>query len=225
MVINPSALVAVAASYLVCAILLAHGGRIPKHVVKHRLERWVPLYRGPYDSKRAKEAKVGIERIITYENPFRPFSDQAIAQKLEEHGVVIAQKAVEWHRQELGIPAYNERRRTAVKDSVEKLVEDEDLFNPLSNAEIVVQMQEMGVKVTGIAVAMYLHQSDVISAEKFRIMDLIADYVNAEPILAPHSDTKIADQLLKKHDVPLTGRAVAVYRNRRSILPAEGKEG
>lgn len=52
-----------------------------------------------------------IAKIITAENPTKPYSDQAIANMLEEQGTKIARRTVAKYREELGILPTNLRRQ------------------------------------------------------------------------------------------------------------------
>ncbi len=53
-----------------------------------------------------------IKKIISEENPKKPFSDQKIADLLKQQNVNIARRTVAKYREELRIPPYSRRKRT-----------------------------------------------------------------------------------------------------------------
>ncbi|RKU37997.1 RNA polymerase sigma-54 factor, partial [Candidatus Poribacteria bacterium] len=54
-----------------------------------------------------------IQSLIRDEEPTRPLSDQGISDALKAGGILLARRTVQKYRDELGIPAARERRRTS----------------------------------------------------------------------------------------------------------------
>lgn len=55
--------------------------------------------------------KKTIEDIISAENPRKPLSDQKIADKLKQKGIIISRRTVAKYRDEIGIPSSTRRKR------------------------------------------------------------------------------------------------------------------
>ena len=150
-----------------------------------------------------------------------PLSDKRIVNLLlEERGISVLEKAVELHRLALGIPSPNARKRIAIKDSIGELAGYGSRFSLLPKSELVMRIQEKGVRLTEVAVEFYLHELGIAPIEKHPIMGLITACVNDEPALAPYTDPEIASQLEKEHGVTLARRSVSNYRSRLGIAPA-----
>jgi RNA polymerase sigma-54 factor len=54
-----------------------------------------------------------VHEIIEEENPDKPFRDSAIAKMLTDKGIKIARRTIAKYREELGIPAYHQRKNSA----------------------------------------------------------------------------------------------------------------
>lgn len=52
-----------------------------------------------------------IDRIIANEDPAKPFSDQEIASRLEQHGMSIARRTVAKYREQMGLPPASGRKK------------------------------------------------------------------------------------------------------------------
>jgi RNA polymerase sigma-54 factor len=52
-----------------------------------------------------------IRKIATEEDTQKPFSDQKIAEMLQQQGIEIARRTVAKYRDELGIPSQTQRRK------------------------------------------------------------------------------------------------------------------
>ncbi len=52
-----------------------------------------------------------IRKIVTEEDTQKPFSDQKIAEMLQQQGIEIARRTVAKYRDELGIPSQTQRRK------------------------------------------------------------------------------------------------------------------
>ncbi len=63
---------------------------------------------GDVSSRMVKEK---IKRIIERENPFKPYSDQQIANILKEENIEIARRTVAKYREEMGIPSQSKRKK------------------------------------------------------------------------------------------------------------------
>ncbi|TVS09882.1 MAG: RNA polymerase factor sigma-54 [Wenzhouxiangella sp.] len=61
----------------------------------------------------ATAIKAQLRRIISAETPGKPCSDQALADRLAEQGILLARRTVAKYREQLGIPGSAQRRRTA----------------------------------------------------------------------------------------------------------------
>ena len=61
----------------------------------------------------AQHVKHQIQSLIRDEEPTRPLSDQGISDALKAGGILLARRTVQKYRDELGIPAARERRRTS----------------------------------------------------------------------------------------------------------------
>lgn len=59
----------------------------------------------------ASNVKQKIKELITGENSFEPFSDQALADVLCQHGIKISRRTVTKYREELGIASSSKRKR------------------------------------------------------------------------------------------------------------------
>ena len=55
-------------------------------------------------------AKQAVRRLVTGENPAKPLSDQAMADRLKGEGLPIARRTVAKYREELGIPPAHQRK-------------------------------------------------------------------------------------------------------------------
>ena len=62
------------------------------------------------DSATAADIKVAIRRIIESENKQKPYSDRALAEKLEEQGISISRRTVAKYREEENIPSASGRK-------------------------------------------------------------------------------------------------------------------
>ncbi len=61
----------------------------------------------------ATAIKAQLRQMISAETPGKPCSDQALADRLAEQGILLARRTVAKYREQLGIPGSAQRRRTA----------------------------------------------------------------------------------------------------------------
>ncbi len=61
----------------------------------------------------ATAVKARLRRLIGEEPAGKPLSDQALADRLAEQGILLARRTVAKYREQLGIPGSAQRRRAA----------------------------------------------------------------------------------------------------------------
>ena len=104
---------------------------------------WAEVAFGFWRKPSSKVVEGKISDIVRRENPFKSISDSGIVAKLADKGILLLTKAVQLHRQQLGIPDFKQRRRDALKQEIDELVAGESVFAPITDQQILRQLQQL----------------------------------------------------------------------------------
>ncbi len=153
-----------------------------------------------------------ISDIVRRENHFKPISDSGIVAKLADKGILLLTRAVQLHRQQLGIPGFKQRRRDALKQEIDELVAGEGVFAPITDQQILGQLQQQGVSLSLATVEHLRHELGIPPNQARLIKNIFA----IEPPSEQYTDKKIA-ALTRQHDVKMGANEVSLTRQQLGI--------
>ena len=148
-----------------------------------------------------------ISDIVRRENPFKSISDSGIVAKLADKGIPLLTKAVRLHRQQLGISGFKQRRRDALKQEIDELVAGESVFAPITDQQILGQLQQQGVSLSLATVEHLRHELGIPPNQARLIKNILA----IEPPSEQYTDRKIA-ALTRRHGVTMGANEVSLTR-------------
>ena len=155
-----------------------------------------------------------IREVITSEDPIHPLLDKEIAYALQEHGFELSEHNVWAYRLILGILSAQERQQEnmpeaqdprvlEIKIAIREIIAAESA--PLTDAKIVTELNQRGIKISGSTVQVYRIEMGIPSSRK-RIAEI------------PETPEKTAIQAIVAAEIiPLTDEQIAAALNQQGI--------
>ena len=184
---------------------------------QERLQENAPEVQGT----RVAAIKIAIQEIVANEDT--PLTDEEIVVEVKEKGINARLGAVGKHRKKLGISPSRERGRTethekaAAKVAIREIIAAES--SPLTDAQIVDELNKRGIKLSGSAVYSYRTELGIPSSRQRGRIDKREE--TAIQAIVASDDTPLTDKQvaaeLNKQGIGISDAAVRRYRTRKGI--------